>query len=260
MSLQRELAQYREEYADALEAIHHQQLVIQRLEQLLWRKLPVLPLTSDAATQTDHEFFSSTQSVFFQIANMRMRIERTRERNRIAAIARDELLSKMEKENSDLRDMVADKVPPEYQVEQILSGVQSSNALTSVPAANVPEASKPKPQAAQERPSESQASNRSSNGTHQNSAELRAELEKIRNDRQNLSSRGSQTDSLRGQSTTGGGGGDGKANSTGGAHRPSETSSQKQNPGLMTPSMESVQSVGSNDSDRDRRRKPSQQV
>jgi hypothetical protein len=253
MSLQRELAQYREEYADALEAIHHQQLVIQRLEQLLWRKLPVLPLTSDAATQTDHEFFSSTQSVFFQIANMRMRIERTRERNRVASLARDELLSRMEKENSDLRDMVADKVPPEYQVELILSGVQSS--ATPIPAANVPEASKPKPQAAQERPSESRASNRSSNGTHQNSAELRAELEKIRNERQNLSSRGSQ-DSLRG----GPAGGDGKANGTGNAHRPSETPSQKQNPGLMTPSMESVQSVGSNDSDRERRRKQSQQV
>ena len=83
-SLQQELHEYRQKYATSVEALQSQQLVIDKLETMLWTKVEPELLQSDSATEVDPGVFNSTQSIFMQVAQLKIRIERMRERRRIA--------------------------------------------------------------------------------------------------------------------------------------------------------------------------------
>ena len=139
--LRNEIDRTREEYQETLEAIQHQQLVIQKLESLLWKKLPTQAMMTDSAAQTDTSAFASSQSVFYQLAKVKMQIHRAKTRNRVASVAREEYVKKMDHDIEELRDIVKDKLPPGYQVDAILeaSKAKSKQTVQEVLVAIVPE-------------------------------------------------------------------------------------------------------------------------
>jgi hypothetical protein len=119
MSLTQALADARERYATALDALHHQELVLQQLEELLADRAGPKLLLSDRMCQTDPDDGFST-STFLRTAELRARILRTSSRRKVfsttAAVEIDELALSV----SALKLEAADVTPSDVVVHTIL--------------------------------------------------------------------------------------------------------------------------------------------
>lgn len=126
-SLLRELREYREKYERMLEALQSQQLVIDKLDSLLWTKVEPQPLVTDSATEIELGVFSSSQSVFMLVAQLKIRIERMRERRRVAQERYQFYLEQLRADIANIKSIVGEALPVKGTVDALLQREMSSS-------------------------------------------------------------------------------------------------------------------------------------
>lgn len=119
--LAHELQELKEEYATCLEAIQHQQLVIQKLESLLWEKANTRRLSNDAATDPPEDgAFSSRECLFIQVLKVSLKLDRARSKREQCRVEYAKHTHRMQRDLEELKKIVRPSLPPGVQVDTIL--------------------------------------------------------------------------------------------------------------------------------------------
>lgn len=123
--LKQEFLQYQELYNEKLEALQHQQLVIHTLESMLWKKVPPRNLFQDSSTETDPVDFS-TQSMYLQVINLKIRIERMRERRRVAREEQKRQLAMLQSIKQDMQQKLEKVLLPGQTFESLMADYRAA--------------------------------------------------------------------------------------------------------------------------------------
>lgn len=110
-SLRKRVSELRDEYGVALEAIHHQQLVIQRLESMLALKVPPQNLVTDVGTNTEQVAAGSSQSTFAVLLDLRLRLSRVREKRRVSSETFRKHITELDDGLKEIKAVIGDAVP-----------------------------------------------------------------------------------------------------------------------------------------------------
>ena len=118
-SLDESLRVAREQYAVTLDALHHQALVLQQLQQLLADAAPTEPLVSDHASQTQGEGQATAVSLL-RTAELRSKLLRVTSRRQAFARAASREFDELSLSVDALRLEAADSAPADSVVHSIL--------------------------------------------------------------------------------------------------------------------------------------------
>ncbi len=133
-SIAKEIEDLRPRYESALEALRHQQMVIDQLEDLLIHKTTPQPLSIDNAAQTEVGG-DVPESLFVRTIKLRLELERARSQRAQAAKAQQFELAEMERDLTALRSDVVAALPVGVHVQPLLestSGAAGGAAVGSV--------------------------------------------------------------------------------------------------------------------------------
>jgi hypothetical protein len=111
---------YRIKYNTSVEALQSQQLVIDKLETMLRTKIEAKLLQTDSATEVDPSIFNLAQSIFMQIAQLKIRIERMRERRRIAQERYQYYYAQLNADINNIKNIVGCALPVKETVDALL--------------------------------------------------------------------------------------------------------------------------------------------
>lgn len=118
-SAERELEDLRPAYEQTLDALRHQQLVIEQLQNILMYKLQAGPLCVDECVQTE-PMEEVPESLFVGTLRLKLELDRVRMQRVHCSKAQEVELSVMEKDLLSLREQVALMLPPGVHTQPLL--------------------------------------------------------------------------------------------------------------------------------------------
>ena len=120
-SAARELEMLRPQYEQTLEALRHQALVIDRLEELLLTKVTPTPLQGDAAAQTD-PIGEAPESLFVTNVKLKLELMRLQSQREQCYVAQAYELACLERDLAALRADVVNVLPAGVHVQGAADG------------------------------------------------------------------------------------------------------------------------------------------